>query len=88
MSTMVEALYRALREAGVDEPVARAAADAVLARNPEPSLVTRPDLEAEFKTFRFEIRAEMAELKADLIKWNLGAMAILTAIFAAISRIP
>lgn len=31
-------------------------------------------------------KADLAELKADLIKWNVGAMAILTAIFAAIVR--
>lgn len=32
-------------------------------------------------------KADLAELKADLIKWNVGAMAVLTAIFAAIVRL-
>ena len=34
-----------------------------------------------------ELKQHMAELKADLIKWNVGAMAVLTAIFAAIVRL-
>ncbi|MBI3049728.1 MAG: hypothetical protein HYY76_15595 [Acidobacteria bacterium] len=32
-------------------------------------------------------KAALAELKVELIKWNVGAMAVLTAIFAAISRL-
>jgi hypothetical protein len=32
-------------------------------------------------------KADLAELKVDLIKWNVGAMAVLTAIFAAIVRL-
>jgi len=48
-----------------------------------PDLVTTPVLRAELEG----IRREMAELKADLIKWNVGAMAVLTAIFAAIVRL-
>ena len=44
------------------------------------SLATNADL----AVLCSELRREMAELKADLIKWNLGAMAVLTAICAAI----
>ena len=32
-------------------------------------------------------KADLSDLKADLIKWNVGAMAALTAIFAAIVRL-
>jgi hypothetical protein len=32
-------------------------------------------------------KVDLAELKAELIKWNVGAMAVLTAIFAAIVRL-
>jgi len=32
-------------------------------------------------------KVDIAELKADLIKWNVGAMAVLTAIFATIVRL-
>ena len=36
---------------------------------------------------RIELKADMAEMKAQLIKWNVGAMAVLTAIVAAIVRL-
>ena len=72
MSTMVTELYEALRKAGVDDQLAKDAARAVLAVDARTDLATKADL---------------AELKAELIKWNVGAMAVLTAIFAAIVRL-
>jgi hypothetical protein len=76
VSTMVAELYDALRKAGVDEQLARDAARAVLGTEARTDLVTKADL-----------AAGLAELKADVIKWNVGAMAVLTAIFAAIARL-
>lgn len=76
MSTMVAELYDALRKAGVDEQLARDAARAVLGTEARTDLVTKADL-----------AAGLAELKADVIKWNVGAMAVLTAIVAAIARL-
>lgn len=84
MSTMVTELYDALRKAGVDEPLAKAAARAVLAADVTTELATKADL-AQLKA---EFRVDLADLKSELIKWNVGAMAILTAIFAAIARMP
>lgn len=75
MSVMVTEIYDALRKAGVDEASARQAAEAVLGAG-QTDLVTRADL-----------RADLADLRAELIKWNVGAMAMLTAIFAAIVRL-
>jgi len=72
VSTIVAELYDALRKAGVDEQLARDAARAVLGAEARTELATKADL---------------AELKADIIKWNVGAMAVLTAIFAAIIRL-
>jgi len=69
---MVTELYEALRKAGVNEQLARDAARAVLAMDARADLATKADL---------------SDLKADLIKWNVGAMAALTAIFAAIVRL-
>jgi hypothetical protein len=69
---MVAELYDALRKAGVEEQLAKEAARAVLAADARTDLATKADL---------------AELKVELIKWNVGAMAILTAIFAAIVRL-
>jgi hypothetical protein len=50
----------------------RKAARAVLAAEARTDLVTKTDL---------------AELESRLIKWNVGAMAVLTGIFAAIVRL-
>ena len=69
---MVTELYEALRKAWVNEQLARDAARAVLAMDARADLATKADL---------------SDLKADLIKWNVGAMAALTAIFAAIVRL-
>lgn len=76
MSTMVAELYDALRKAGVDEQLARDAARAVLGTEARTDLVTKADL-----------ADGLAELKTDVIKWNVGAMAVLTAIFAAVARL-
>ena len=76
MSTMVAELYDALRKAGVEEQLARDAARAVRGVETRTDLVTKADF-----------AAGLAELKADVIKWNVGAMAVLTAIFAAIVRL-
>lgn len=74
MSVMVTEVYDALRKAGVDDPSARQAAEAVLSAKVD--VVTKADL-----------RAELADLRVELIKWNVGAMVMLTGIFAAIVRL-
>jgi hypothetical protein len=33
------------------------------------------------------VKVQLSEMKVELIKWNVGAMAALTAIFAAIVRL-
>ena len=72
MSTRVAKLYFALRKAGVDEQMAKHAARAALGADPRTDLATK---------------AALADLKIALIKWNVGAMAVMTAIFAAIVRL-
>ena len=71
MSVMVSELYDALRKIGVEETAAREAARAVL--DIRTDLVTKADL-----------RAEMAELKAELIKWNVGTLIAMTAIYGGL----
>ncbi|MDQ3580473.1 MAG: integrase [Pseudomonadota bacterium] len=73
---MINELYDALRKAGVDEEIARKAAQAVLGAEEKEQLVTKDFL-----------RAEMEALKSELIKWNVGAMAVLTGVFAAIVKL-
>ena len=69
MAVMVSELYEALRAAGVEEGAAKAAAKAVLAADARTDLATKADL---------------AELKADLIKWNVGTLVALTAIYGGL----
>lgn len=83
MSTVVVELYEALRKAGVDETLARSAASAVVPANALGDLATKSDVRNEVQ----EIRIEIAELKADLIKWNVGTMVALTALCVAIMRL-
>lgn len=42
---------------------------------------------ADVQELRLELRRDMALLKAELIQWNVGAMAVLTAIFAALVKL-
>ena len=72
MSVMVTELYEALRQVGVEESMAKAAAAAVLPMDARTDLVTKADL---------------AQMEVRIIKWNVGAMAVLTGIFAAIVRL-
>jgi len=76
MTTMINELYDALRKAGVDEDIARKAAQAVLGAEEKDQLVTKDYL-----------RAEMEALKSELVKWNVGAMAVLTAVFGALVKL-
>jgi len=87
---MVTELYDALRKAGVDEQLARNAARAVLGSEARTDLATKADLAelgAATKADIADLKIAMADMKVELIKWNVGAMAVLTAILAAISRL-
>jgi hypothetical protein len=85
MSTMVAELYDALRKAGIDEQLAKDAARAVLPADADIELATKADL-ADLVT-RADLAADLAELRVELIKWNVGTMAVMTGIFAAIVRL-
>jgi hypothetical protein len=81
MTTIVSELYTALRKAGVDEETARAAAKAVIAVEDKETLATKSDI----RELRAELKTAIAEAKAEIIKWNLVAMAILTTIYGVIA---
>lgn len=83
MTTGVVELYEALRKAGINETLAREAASAVLATN----ALDEVAMKCELSELRLGIRADLAEFKADMIKWNVGTMALLTAMCAAIARL-
>ena len=87
MGFMVTELYEALRHAGVNEQLAKDAACAVLPADTRTDLATKADLTELRLGTKNDLRVAIAELRAELIKWNVGAMAVLTAIFAAIVRL-
>jgi hypothetical protein len=77
-------LFEALKAAGVEDGLARRAAQAVLSVEDRAALATKADL-AELK---LAIKADLADLKADLIKWtvglNVGTLVAMTGIFATL----
>lgn len=82
MSVMIREVYEALTEAGASEEKASAAAQAVTEK-----LVTKDDLQLEIATLRGELTTQIAEAKAEIIKWNVGTLVALTAIFTAIVKL-
>jgi hypothetical protein len=76
MTTVVLELLDALKKAGVDDETARKAAQAVIGAEEKEQLVTKDYL-----------RAELAEMKSDLVKWNVGTLIAMTGIFAAIVKL-
>jgi asparagine synthetase B (glutamine-hydrolysing) len=76
VSTIIVEDYDALREAGASEEKARAAAAAVIGTEHRDDLVTKADLTAAIN-----------DLKAELIKWNVGAIIAMTAVFATIVKL-
>jgi hypothetical protein len=68
------ALYRVLLKHGASEAEAEAAA-----RLEASELATKADLAA--------LKLDVIELKAELIKWNVGTLVALTGIFAAIVKL-
>jgi hypothetical protein len=71
MSVMVTELYDALRKIGVEDTVARDAARAVL------------DIRTDLAT-KADLRAEIAELKAELLKNNVVILIAMTAIYGGL----
>src|SRR4029434_84843 len=82
LTSMVVELYQALKAAGVEDDIARAAAKSVIAIEDKSQLATKADLQE----LRSDMRLEMAELKMDLIRWSVGTMIAMGALFAAIVR--
>ena len=76
---------RTLREAGVERKQAEAHAEA--ARALRAGLATKADLDAGLSGLRAELRADIADLRADIYRalWVQGAglVAVMTALIAA-----
>jgi hypothetical protein len=76
-------LYYVLRAAGVEDDKARAAAAAVLDTGARAELATKTDV-AEF---RQATKAYLHEMEARIIKWNVGAIIAMPAVFVAIVKL-
>ena len=79
MTTIVMEIYEALKAAGIDDEVAKAAAKAVTGVQEKEHLATKLDIQ--------QLRTDMADLKVELIKWNVGTLIAMTGIFAAIVKL-
>jgi hypothetical protein len=82
-------IYEALKKAGVEEDLARAAARAVIGAEEKEKLVTKADLRAELA----ELKVDIAELKAEVqamlnrqLQVMMGLMVAMTGVFAAIVK--
>jgi hypothetical protein len=79
VTTIVMEIYEALKAAGIDDEVAKAAAKAVIGVQEKEHLATKLDIQ--------QLRTDMADLKVELIKWNVGTLITMTGIFAAIVKL-
>ncbi len=75
MTTIVVEIYDALRQAGVDEDGARAAARAVLSAEEKEQLATKADVEG----LRLAVKADILVVKADVARID-GKLTILIAL--------
>lgn len=78
MAVTVSELYDALRSVGVEEGQAKAAARAVLPADARTDLATKADV----SELRLLMKADLAELKADITKTNVLTLIAMTAIYA------
>jgi hypothetical protein len=83
MTTIVQEVYDALKKAGVDDDLARAAAHAVIDIEEKEHLATKADL----NELRLATKAELSELTAELIKWNVGAIFAANAVFYGLLKL-
>jgi hypothetical protein len=79
VTTIVMEIYEALKAAGIDDEVAKAAAKAVIGVQEKEHLAIKLDIQ--------QLRTDMTDLKVELIKWNVGTLIAMTGIFAAIVKL-
>jgi hypothetical protein len=74
---------RRLRDAGMSESQAEALTDALRESIASSELVTKADL----TTLASELKATVADTKAEIIKWMFGAMAAQVAVILAVMKL-
>jgi hypothetical protein len=76
MAQLVSELYDALRAAGVEDDLARAAAKSVISIQDREHLATKADIA--------DLRVLIAETKTEIIRWNVITMGFMTALFSGL----
>jgi hypothetical protein len=91
MTVMVGEVYTALRSVGVEETQARAAAQAVIGMEALTDLATKADVaelraatKADLAELRALMKADLLDMKADLLKWHVGTLLAITAIYGGL----
>ena len=82
-------IYEALKKAGVEEDLARAAARAVIGAEEKEKLATKADLaelKAELKVDIANVRTEIERMGRVVIMWNVGTVIAMASIVFAIMR--
>ena len=76
------AFARKLKEAGADERIAEAIAEGISAVDMS-EFATKADLAA----LEVSLKAAMANLKSDILRWMFGAMAVQTALLVTLIKL-
>jgi hypothetical protein len=94
MTQIVAELYTALLKAGLEEDTARAAATSVMGIQDYEQLATKADIrdtkadiqltKADIRELRSELHADMGQMQANIIKWNVVMLGFMTALFSGL----
>ena len=93
MSVMIAEVYEAFRETGVAEDKARAAATAIADFREDISGLksslqeTEARLKGEIEKMRQETKTDIAQAKAEILKWMFAALLGQTAIITALVKL-
>lgn len=66
MTTLVVEIYEALKKAGVEEELARSAAKAVISAEEKEKLATKADLRAELAELKAELKVDIASVRTEI----------------------
>jgi hypothetical protein len=83
--TMLE-LYEILTKSGFSPDVARRATEIIVTQDEKAQLATKEDI-ADLKLAFSQLKADIAERLNDQMKWQMGLMVAMTAIFSAIVKL-
>jgi hypothetical protein len=79
-------LYEILTKAGIEPDLARRATEIIVTQDEKAQLATKEDI-ADLKLAFSQLKADIAERLNDQMKWQMGLMVAMTAIFSAIVKL-